>query len=649
MHKGQSRVVITFICTAFGAATLAAGCRGEVSKDMSGGQGQTQTPVPQVPVTTGPVPQPVVPKPAAMTPVMTTTPGMTPVVMMPGMMVPVPPVVMMPPVNTDEMPPAVVNLLRARCAGCHSYGQADPAGWGSVLDLSRMIDADIVVAGNPGESRMIDRVAVAGNMPPQGPRLTGDEVMLLKGWITNLKRVANNPPSDDDVLDLIAGDQLALRGRSSDFRYVSFAHYVGQGRLDAEMKELRQVLTFAINSLSRRGAIADLPTIDSRHSIFRIDLAALGWNAALWDTLTSFYPYCIQSDIAAHEALYAQLGTEAPVVRGDWFLATATTAPLYDILVDLPNTVDQLATRLGININDDINHPGLAEPDNLVRVGFRRSAVALHNRLIERHLGAAGQYLWLTYDFDSSVGDSDLLANPLGPANRDRQKFVHTFQNVAGEVIFTLPNGLQGYMLVDGTGRKVSAAGINVVRDKNRRDAVVTNGLSCIGCHAGPGIVKPRQMDEVPLFTDTHIAQFLGRELQEVEVTYPRALMPDVFNQDAGRYRAIADSAPGGAPLAAASDYSTFITAVGQYESNVGFHGAASDFSQEYNILRESILANDSQNVSLPRNNQQPLLLRDDFVCVWRDLITKIRANAVFCAKTFDAAAVRNACATVRK
>ena len=91
--------------------------------------------------------------------------------------------------------------------------------------------------------------------------------------------------------------------------------------------------------------------------------------------------------MAAHEALYEQLDTEVPVVRGDWLLATATKAPLYDELVDLPNTIDQLAARLGIDINDDINHPGLEEPDNLVRVGFRRSGIMLHNRMVERHLG----------------------------------------------------------------------------------------------------------------------------------------------------------------------------------------------------------------------------------------------------------------------
>jgi hypothetical protein len=655
MGKRASQAMVTMVvCGTIGVAALA-GCRGEKPAGNMGGE-----PPP------GGTPLPGGMPPGGMNPTGMQPPGMQPPAGPPGgnvnqpppppMNMPVtppqqppPPVAPPPPPmpapgqSLEDMPADVVALLRARCASCHNYGQTDPAGWGSVLDVSRMIDADIVVPGSPGESRMIDRVSVTGDMPPKGERLTSDEVALLKGWISELKRPAQNPPSDDDILDMVAGDQLRLRDRTADFRYVSFAHYAGQGRSDAEMKVMGQTLTFVMNSLSRRGAIAELPTIDPAGSIFRVDLRDLGWDARLWDTLTSFYPYCLESDAAGHQALYEQLGTEAPVVRGDWLLATATKAPLYDLLLDLPNTVDQLAARLGININDDINHPGLEEPDNLVRVGFRRSGVALHNRMIERHLGNQGQYLWISYDFDSSTGRQDLLANPLGPANRDRQNFQNTFQNVAGEVIFTLPNGLQGYMVIDGAGRKLAAASTRVVRDPNRRDTIVQNGLSCIGCHAGPGVLRPRQTDEVPVFTDTHIAQFLGRELDEISSSYPRVLRPDVFNIDGNRYRANAASAPNGAPPADGT-YAAFVTALGHYESNVGFHGAAGDFNQEYSALRESVLANDSQNESLPRNVRAPLLTRDDFVCVWRDLVQKIRANANFCAQTFNAVEVRNLC-----
>jgi hypothetical protein len=553
-----------------------------------------------------------------------------------------------PGVTAEEMPADVTALLSAKCAGCHTYGQADPAGWGSVLDVSRMIDSDVIVAGDPAASRLIDRVAVSGDMPPKGERLKAAEVDMLKKWISGLRRNADQPMSEADVLDAIAVDQLRLRDRSADYRYVSFAHFIGQGRSDVEMEATRQVFTFILNSLSRRGTIVDLETIDDGRSIYRLRLSDLGWDEALWDTLTGFYPYCIKSDSVAHQGLYDQLRTEAPVVRGDWFLATATKAPLYDLLVDTPDTVDQLAARLGVDINDDINHPGLAEPDNLLRVGFRRSGVAIHNRMLERHLGAQGQALWISYDFDSNQGRADLMANPLGPADRDDQNFEHTFQHAGGEVIYTLPNGLQGYMVVNAAGDRLDEVPLNIARDPRRRDAVVENALSCFGCHGTVGLLRPRETDEVGRYTDTHIAQFLGRELLEIESTYPRVLRPDVFTADSNRYRAIADTVTGGGPPKGDAEYTGFVALVGQYESNVGFRGAAAEFHEAYGSFRDRVLANDFQNIALPRTATSPLVLRDDFVCVYRDLITKIRPNAVFCDKTFEDAAVVNSCSGSR-
>jgi hypothetical protein len=415
------------------------------------------------------------------------------------------------------------------------------------------------------------------------------------------------------------------------------------------MQAVEQAFVFVLNSLSRRGQIVEASAIDQAGTIFRLRLSDLGWDARIWDTITAFYPYCLRSDAASHQALYVQLGTEAPVVRGDWLLATLTRSPLYEFLINQPATLDQLAATVGVDINDDINHEGQVEPDNLIRIGFRRSGVALHNRMIERHLGQAGQYLWISWDFDSDIGTSDVLANPLGPKARDRQRFVHTFENAGGEVIYSLPNGLQGYMVVNAAGNRLDAVPINIARDPHRRDSVVRNGLSCFGCHSSPGLLKPRLLDETPLYSDTHIADFLGRELDEIDVSYPRVLRPDVLTADSQRFRAISESVPGGGPPGGDAAYSSFIALVGQYESNLGFHGAAAEFQQDYDSFRELVLANDFQNYSLPRSTSAPLISRDDFVCLYRDLVTKIRRNAVFCAKTFDADVVRNLCSGGRR
>jgi hypothetical protein len=56
---------------------------------------------------------------------------------------------------------------------------------------------------------------------------------------------------------------------------------------------------------------------------------------------------------------------------------------------------------------------------------------------------------------------------------------------VPGGIIFNLPNGLQGYLLVNGKDERIDASRIEVVSDglKTSGTAAIVNGLLCIACH----------------------------------------------------------------------------------------------------------------------------------------------------------------------
>ena len=85
--------------------------------------------------------------------------------------------------------------------------------------------------------------------------------------------------------------------------------------------------------------------------------------------------------------------------------------------------------------------------DNAVRAGFNGSGVARNNRVLERHDAAHGAY-WKSYDFSDNTNRQNIFEHPLGPGGASG------FQHAGGEIIFHLPNGLHGYLLVDGTGRR---------------------------------------------------------------------------------------------------------------------------------------------------------------------------------------------------
>jgi hypothetical protein len=576
-------------------------------------------PAPAAPVIAPPAPPPDLP-PAPPPAAMTTTP-------------PPPP---------PAMPAAVLSLLQQRCSECHAYGQADLGGWGSVLDLSRLIDAEVVVPGKPEASRLLERVQVRADMPPRGARLSAAELDLLRDWITGLARPAPPLRTSEAILDLVTDDLTTLRTATQDYRYLSLAHFVDLGRPPEELAQARDVLSFVVNSLSRKGRTVQLVPIDPQQSIFRIRLSELGWTDALWDELTALYPYCLVSETPAHRMVYDRLHTEAPIIRGDWLLDTATRSPLYDRLVDLPPTLDELAKRLGVDVAADINHPGKPAPENVVRFALHQSGVALHNRMAERHMGTAGQYLWITYDFKTGTGRKDVFANPLGPHALDGQSFAHTFEQDGGEVIFSMPNGMQGFMLINAQGQKMAAADGAMLRDGQRPQGMMENGLSCFGCHGGDGIIRPGRTDEVQSYLDSHVADFPRKELNEISALYPSMFMPDLFAMDTRRYRVTVDLVAAGAPSAGAP-YGDLLSLVGQYESELGLRAVAAELNQDRGALASGALAGESTDQKLPRTPIDPLMSRAGFVCAFRTLAPRLRP-AAFCKKTFTAEAVQKSC-----
>ena len=148
-------------------------------------------------------------------------------------------------------------------------------------------------------------------------------------------------------------------------------------------------------------------------------------------------------------------------------MATASTPPLYHELLSLPLTDSELETRLGVDVIRNIsNAPGV----RVWRAGFNNSGVSNNNRMVERHASQHGAY-WKSYDFAGSVGTQNIFTHPLN------------FTHDGGEVIFNLPNGLQGYYLVNASGSRLDAAPINIVSNPAASDPTVRNGISCLGCH----------------------------------------------------------------------------------------------------------------------------------------------------------------------
>ena len=342
-----------------------------------------------------------------------------------------------------------------------------------------------VVPGNPESSRLYKRLLGEGGqlMPLGGPPLPDSQIEAVKNWIlAGAPDWAATPTTDrgfitpSEMLNTIETHLMSLASFDRAFaRYFTMTHLYNAGETPEILQEYRNGLSKLINSLSWGSTATNPQPIDPEETIFYIDLRYYEWDVNdAWTQIEGAYPYHISFEASTQTTLKAQLGrlqtetrSNIPSVHIDWFVATAATPPLYHDMLSLPLTDRELETRLGVNVGRNLRDaPGV----RVWRAGFNNSGVSNNNRMVERHAFRDGAY-WKSYDFAGNVGTQNIFNYPLD------------FTHDGGEVIFNLPNGLQGYYLVNATGFRLDDAPINIVSNPAASDPTVRNGISCFGCH----------------------------------------------------------------------------------------------------------------------------------------------------------------------
>ena len=342
-----------------------------------------------------------------------------------------------------------------------------------------------VVPGNPEASRLYKRLLGEGGqlMPLGGPPLPDSQIESVKNWILAGAPDWAAPPttggqfiSPSEVLNTIETHLMSLSSFDRAFaRYFTMTHLYNAGASVGILQEYRKALYKLVNSLSWGGTVINPQPINSQGTIFYIDLRHYEWDVNDgWGQIEAEYPYHISFDAPTQTALKAQLTrlqgemkADIPSVHVDWFVAQASLPPLYHDLLSLPLTDRELETRLEIDVLRNLqNAPGV----RVWRAGTNNSGVSNNNRVIERHTSQHGAY-WKSYDFAGSVGTQNIFTHPL------------SFTHDGGEVVFNLPNGLQGYYITNASGFRLDDAPINIVSNPAASDPTVRNGLSCFGCH----------------------------------------------------------------------------------------------------------------------------------------------------------------------
>lgn len=457
------------------------------------------------------------------------------------------------PTTTDGPTAATCNSLRTetqtilgeRCGACHGVeGKGD---LNNITDLEGLIETGRIRAKDLAGSPLFQRI-VKEEMPPVPPPVPTGEQDVIAAWITECSvppgaeiSDPRKPPeckpeaelTSEQWIDLIHVDlnKVDFDIRPSQ-RYISFIDLYNAGYCEAQLVTYGQALTKLLNSLSRENDLAFPAVVEGSHgALFRVDLRHYGWDADLWDAIACANPFSIDYGVNAllANAKSIQLDTKTSlfVQPGRAFMHIVARAPLYHDILQIPATLAELALlKSGIpdlakNVFDEQTQlkEGIVD-----RAGFYESGVSFSNRMIERHKVAFDKtgYFWLSHDFADNDGDSDIFRNPLD------------FKAGGGEIIFSLPNGMQGYMIVDDDGQRVDVAPTEIVFDTDAEDGVVRTAISCIGCHAA-GIIP--KADELRAYAEANPDnQLTPDEILGVKNLHPPGNVLDIQAKDSNRF-----------------------------------------------------------------------------------------------------------------
>jgi len=480
--------------------------------------------------------------------------------------------------DKTELAAKTAAVFRAHCYRCHGENGAIEGGLNYVGDLSKLVARKKVVPGNPDASRLFKRID-DGTMPPpdEKPRPTAAEVAAVRAWIeagapgaeaaAPRAAVTSGDVNDAVLADLEKTDRRARRFQ----RYFTLNHLYNAGLSDEELQTYRNAVSKLVNSLSWNPRVAVPVAVDPAKTVLRIDLRWYQWDATIWNRVLQEYPYGVLDDTVAARAVSVGTAAKIPLVRGDWFVATASRAPLYYDVLQLPSNLADLERQLRVDATLNI------QQERVMRVGFNGSGISRFNRVLERHDSAQGMY-WRTYDFDeppanlTERANGNLLADrrnifafPLGPNVAETP-----FQHAGGEAIFALPNGLHAYVLAKADNTRLDKGPIAIVSDPKRPDRAVEAGVSCMSCHVTGILPKADQIRD-------HLAKnpkaFTRTDADTIRALYPDKEKSLERMQDDGKRYAEAVAKTG----AKVSKYEAVSTITLKYEADLDLPAAAAE------------------------------------------------------------------------
>jgi len=446
------------------------------------------------------------------------------------------------PVITDTSNPAALaradaeNVLATNCGSCHGSAlQLDEASGGMnyIDDIDQLVETGKIIPLNSKESRIIERMR-EGSMPPpssQRPRVSDDQIDVVAQFIDNPRFWPGIDAGDascpdqlftfDDLYKEVAND---LQDQDADdaltTRYISLTNRFTAGICkDTALDRERNALFKMVNMLSTETTVVQPEPVNPDETIYRINLEDYGWDLPVtvvnadgsttdftdkWEAIIANDQYAVPFVGDDADDAVADSNTTVPVLFADSLLDAATIGNLYYALIDV-NVQDTLDNFI---LNDlDIDVVQNLDDEDQVRAGTTKSRISRQDRVVQRdEINVRQGVLWQSFDFEDDANDS-IFEDPFN------------FAEGGTEAIFTLPNGLFGFIIADAASAIVEDS--DILLDTNQNNFRAVTSISCSNCHA-QGLIPV--VDEV---RDIALANAISSGLNNDEVEQLRNIYPE--------------------------------------------------------------------------------------------------------------------------
>lgn len=390
-------------------------------------------------------------------------------------------------------------------------------------------------------SRRVNLPTSNNDHMPQGasPQLSGAEVSLIEKWVSDgtVKDCtqASNPSyiTEDYVVSAMVNDATSLSSTDRPFtRYLVTAHAIDAGITGPALQTWIAAINKALNGVNEDTQdVFSVQSIEPTGSVFRFDLRTFGFGSADIKAIEGGdVNINIVDNTSKGLVLQALIGTNKPWFHADNFIDILyRNSSVYYQLLKIPLKLVDLQKKLNINFNS------LLAALDAQFIGSSSSPIAEQkNRLLVRVVQGASQsqYYWQSFDVNAIPHNVNVVVNGQNVLEDTKNLFqfpliagtggVELFTQDASEIIFTLPNGFQAYVLTDAAGNRLNFADPNVVIDTATPlgNKIINAGNSCGRCHNQGLIPMP---DQILAHVTANAAQFNSNDVQIVQRLYRSA------------------------------------------------------------------------------------------------------------------------------